>query len=198
MKIILASQSPSRKKLLSKIGLKFEVFATNIDEEKLLDPKKPADSCYAIAKQKALTAKIKYPKDLIITCDQMAYLNGKLFGKAHTEKKAIENLVQLQGKTHTLISALYMSWAKKDGFHISKSHLSMRPLSLKQITDYVRKEQPLKSAGSYHVESIGLTLFEKIKTEDFNSIEGLPLIKLVNQLKKWNYPLWNNIYQTLP
>ena len=195
MKIILASQSPSRKKLLSKIGLKFEVFAPNIEEEKLLDPKKPSDSCYAIAKQKALTAKIKHQKDLIISCDQMAYLNGELFGKAHTEKKAIETLVQLEGKTHTLISALCMSWGKKECFHISKSYLSMRPLSFKQIKDYVKKEQPLKSAGSYHVESVGLTLFEKIKTEDFNSIEGLPLIKIVNQLIKWNYPIWNNIHQ---
>ncbi|MCZ0932015.1 MAG: Maf family protein, partial [Oligoflexia bacterium] len=84
MKIILASQSPSRKQLLSKLGLKFEVFVPNIDEGKLLDSKNPSDSCYAIAKKKALKAKEKHPQDIIIACDQMAYLNGKLFGKAHT------------------------------------------------------------------------------------------------------------------
>ena len=190
MKIVLASQSASRKKLLSKVGLKFEIFIPNIDEKRLLDSKNPADSCYAIAKQKALKAQTKHPQDIIIACDQMVYLNGKLFGKAYTEKKAIETLIQLQGQTHILLSALCMLWEKKEFSHISKNHLSMRPLSLKQIKNYVTKEQPLKSAGSYHVESLGLALFEKIKTDDFNSIEGLPLIQVVNQLLIWGYPIF--------
>ena len=193
MKIILASQSPSRKKLLSKLGLKFEVFVPNIDEEKLLDLKHPSNSCYAIAKQKALRAKEKYPQDIIIACDQMACLDGRLFGKAYTEKKAIETLIQLSGKTHILLSALCMIWEKKEFSHVSKSYLSMRPLTSKQIKNYVRKEQPLKSAGSYHVEALGLALFEKIKTDDFNSIEGLPLIQVVNQLLKWGYPLFTSM-----
>ena len=193
MKIILASQSPSRKELLSKLGLKFEVLAPNIDEESLLDSKRPSDSCYAIAKQKALRAKEKHPQDIIIACDQMACLNDRLFGKAYTEKKAIETLAQLQGKTHILLSALCMLWEKKEFSYISKSYLSMRPLTSKQIKNYVMKEQPLKSAGSYHVESLGLALFEKIKTDDFNSIEGLPLIQVSNQLLKWNYPLFSDI-----
>ena len=192
MKIILASQSPSRKQLLSKAGLKFEVFIPNINEKKLLDSKNPSDSCYVIAKQKALKAKAQYPQDIIIACDQMALLNEKLFGKAHTEKKAIETLAQLQGKTHVLLSALYMLWENKKFSHISKSYLSMRPLTPNQIKNYVTKEQPLKCAGSYHIEALGISLFEKIETDDFNSIEGLPLIQVINQLVKWNYPLWSH------
>ena len=191
MKIILASQSPSRKNLLSKLGLKFEVLAPNIEEEKLMNFKNPVDSCSKIARQKALKIKESYPQDIIIACDQMACLDEKIFGKAHTEKKAIETLAQLQGKTHILLSALCMHWEKKEFFHISKSYLSMRPLTSKQIKNYVKKEQPLKSAGSYHIEALGLALFEKIKTDDFNSIEGLPLIQVVNQLLKWNYPLFS-------
>ena len=193
MKIILASQSSSRKKLLSKLGLKFEVFIPNIDEEKLLDSNNPAHSCYVIAKKKALKAEEKYPQDIIIACDQMAYLDGKLFGKAYTKKKAIETLAQLQGKTHILFSALYMKWDKESFSHVSKSYLSMRSLTSKEIKNYVMREEPLKSAGCYHVESLGLALFEKIKTDDFNSIEGLPLIQTANQLLKWDYPLFSNI-----
>ena len=192
MKIILASQSPSRKKLLNNLGLKFEVLASNINEEKLLDVKKPDKSCYAIAQQKALIARDKYPQDIIIACDQMAYLEGEFFGKAHTEKKAIQNLVQLQGKTHTLISALCMLWEKKEFYHISKSYLKMRSLTSRQIQNYVMKEKPLNSAGSYHIESLGIALFEKVKTDDFYSIQGLPLIQVASQLLKWNYPLFSN------
>ena len=98
------------------MGLKFEVVIPNIDEKSLLNSKHPSDSCYAIARKKALRAKEQYPQDIIIACDQMACLNGKLFGKAHTQKKAIETLAQLSGKTHILLSALCMIWEKKEFF----------------------------------------------------------------------------------
>ncbi|MCY4321432.1 MAG: Maf family protein [Bdellovibrionaceae bacterium] len=194
MKIILASQSPSRKKLLNKLGLKFEILAPNINEEKFLDVKNPENSCYQVAKQKALIGKNKYNQDIIIACDQMVYLDGELFGKAYTEKQAIQNLIQLQGKTHILISALCMLWEKKEFYHISKSYLKMRHLTLRQIKNYVMTDKPLKSAGSYHIESTGIALFEKVKTDDFYSIQGLPLIQVANQLLKWNYPLFSKSF----
>ena len=192
MNIILASQSPSRKKLLQQAGLSFKVFPAHINEEKFLDPKKPSYSCSQLAKLKALKAKKEYPENIIIGCDQMAYLKGKLFGKALTEKKAIENLIHLQGKTHKLFTAVCMLWENKSFLHVSKSLMTMRHLTVKQIKNYILKEQPLNSAGSYHIESYGITLFKKIETEDFNSIQGLPLIQVVNQLIKWNYSFWQD------
>ena len=88
MDIILASQSPSRKKLLQQTGVSFKVFPAHINEKKFLNPKKPSHSCSQLAKLKALKAKKEYPESMIIGCDQMAYLKGKLFGKALTEKKS--------------------------------------------------------------------------------------------------------------
>ena len=190
MKIILASQSPSRARLLSKTGLAFKVFSPHIDEKRFLNPKKPGDSCLFIAKQKALKAQALYKREIIIACDQMAYLEGRFFGKAHTIKKAIENLTKLSGKTHTLFSGLCLLWEDKKLLYLCQSHLSMRALSQQEIKSYVLKEKPLKSAGSYHIESQGIKLFEKIQTEDFNAIEGLPLIQVINQLAKWNSPLF--------
>ena len=189
MQIILASESPSRKRLLSQAGLQFKVFPPNIQEERFLNPKKPEDSCLYIAKQKALKAQSHYPEAIIIACDQMVYFEEHLFGKAYTIKKAIDTLVQLQGQTHCLFSALCMLWKEKNFYHICPSYLSMRPLNPKQIKNYVLRERPLNSAGSYHIESQGISLFQKIKTEDFNAIEGLPLIQIFNQLIKWGYPV---------
>ena len=189
MNIILASQSPNRKKLLLKAGVNFEIFDSKIEEERFFNPQRPAQTCKHLAKLKALKAQESYPESLIIACDQMAYLNGKLFGKAVNERQAVENLVQLQGKTHKLFTAVVMLWGQKSFYHVSKSLLTMRRLSISQIKQYISKDQPLKSAGSYHVEALGVSLFEKIKTEDFNSIEGLPLIQVMNQLVKWGYPL---------
>ncbi|MBC6415337.1 MAG: septum formation protein Maf [Bdellovibrionales bacterium] len=194
MNIILASQSPNRKKLLLKAGIEFKVFVPDIEEKDFINPKRPSYSCLQLARLKALKAKKKYPKNVIIGCDQMAFLKGKLFGKALTKRQALENLIQLQGKTHNLFTAVCILWEHKSFNYISKSSMTMRGLTVKQIKNYISKEKPLFAAGSYHIESSGISLFKKIKSEDFNSIEGLPLIQIINQLIKWGYPLFQDPY----
>lgn len=189
MKIILASQSPNRKKLLSKAGFIFEIFEPNIEEKQFIIKGQAKSSCINVAKQKALKAQTVYKNDILIACDQMAYLNNELFGKAHSVEKAIQCLTKLQGQTHSLLTGLYMLWGEKSYSYLCESKMTMRKLSKKQITNYILKERPLKSAGSYHIESQGIQLFEKIETEDFNAIEGLPLIQVINQLSKWGWPL---------
>lgn len=187
MKIILASQSPNRKRILSKAGIDFEVVSPYIQEKNFINPEKPKQSCLLLAKKKAVKIKNEHKQDLIIACDQIAYSEGKIFGKPGTTRKAIENLLQLNGKTHQLFTGLHMLYEEQSYSYVCESQMTMRALSLKQIKNYVLSEQPLQSAGSYHIESKGIQLFEEIKTEDFNAIEGLPLIKVINQLIKWNY-----------
>ena len=189
MKLILASQSPNRQKLLKKAGFTFEVFEPNIEEKQFIVTEKPKISCINVAKQKALKAQTVYKTDIVIACDQMAYLNGELFGKAHSVEKAIQCLTKLQGQSHSLLTGLYMLWEGKAYSYLCESKMTMRKLTEKQITNYILKEQPLKCAGCYHIESQGIQLFEKIETEDFNAIEGLPLIRVINQLSKWGWPL---------
>ena len=143
MNIVLASQSPSRKKLLTKAGFVFTVFAPHIPEERFIDLKKPTHSCLQIAQQKALKAKPLYKKRIIIACDQMVYFKGRLFGKAYTAEKAIKTLSYLQGKTHSLISGLCMLFGDKKHLYSCRSRMSMRPLSQKQIKAYVSAEKTL-------------------------------------------------------
>ena len=190
MKIILASSSPSRKRILEKTALDFEIFKPEIDEKALIDKKKPLDSCLKIARKKALKARLTHKKACIIACDQMVLFKGKLYGKAKTKKRAIETLNLLQGKTHTLVSALVMIYGEKKMEKIYKHEMSMRKLTKKEIETYVLSEKPLNSAGSYYIEGEGIKLFKEIKTHDFNAIEGLPVIEVMNQLKKWSFPLF--------
>lgn len=190
MKIVLASRSPSRKRLLSRTGLDFVCFDPSLREEDFFQPKKPGESCLAVAKQKALKAVKLYKEDIIIACDQMAWCKGQLFGKAHTEKRAFETLRFLSGQSHILFSGLFMLKGNETHCRIVQSRLTMRPLSDQQIRDYISTEKPLKSAGSYHIEARGISLFEKIKTEDMNAIEGLPLMAVFNQLVKWGAVSW--------
>ena len=190
MKIVLASRSPSRRRLLSRSGLDFVCFDPNIREEDFFRPQSPGESCLEVAKQKALKAVKTYKRHIIIACDQMVWRKGQFFGKAHTEKRAFEVLSFLSGKTHTLFSGLFMLKGRETHCRIVKSQLTMRSLSDKQIRDYISMEKPLKSAGSYHIEARGISLFEKVETEDMNAIEGLPLVAVFNQLAKWGAVPW--------
>ncbi len=192
MNIILASQSPNRQSLLKQANIKFQSWTPNIKEEKYLNDKdNPQHICLKIAQAKSLKASKIYHGSIIIASDQLAYLDGKFYGKALSIEKACQTLLDLQGKTHDLITSLHMCYKEKTFSHISVSKMSMRHLNLKQIEKYVSLDKPLNCAGSYHIESLGIGLFEKIETDDFNSIIGLPLTALINQLILWKYPYLN-------
>lgn len=190
MEIILASQSPSRKKLLTRAGIPHRVFIPSLEEECFLkETKLPSQEiCLNLAKMKAQKAAKECSHDtIVIACDQLAFLKGEPFGKAHTKEKAVENLTKLQGQTHKLIHGLYMNFGEKAFSHISINKMSMRPLTQEQIKKYVSLEKPLKSAGSYLVEGVGIGLFEKIESSDFFSIMGLPLTVVISQLIHWGF-----------
>ena len=190
MEVLLASQSLSRKKLLKQAGISHKTFAPLIKEAAFLKQTTlpPKEICLNLARMKGEKAERYFPDKAIIACDQLAFLKKKHFGKAHTKKKAIENLMKLQGQTHELIHGLYMSYGKETFSHVCISKMTMRPLNLSQIQNYVLKDQPLKSAGSYLIDGLGLGLFEKIETKDFSAIIGLPVTVVVNQLIVWGYP----------
>lgn len=189
MEVLLASQSPSRKKLLNQAGIPHKTFSPSIEEEEFLKQTKlpPQEICLNLARKKGEKAKKHHPDRVIIACDQLVFLKDEAFGKAHTEKKAMENLMKLQGQTHELMHGLYMSYKKQSFSHVSINKMTMRPLSFKQIQYYVLQDQPLKSAGSYLVDRLGLGLFEKIETPDFSSIIGLPVTVVLNQLICWGF-----------
>ena len=190
MKIVLASQSPGRRLLLKKIGLPFTALIPAIDEEACFQEiKNPSESiCLHIARRKADKIFPQQPSAVIISADQLAFLEGRFYGKAHTPERAVETLSRLQGKTHKLINGLYMRYGEKTFSHTTVNKMSLRPLTLNQIKSYVSRDRPLKSAGCYYVDRTGLGLVEKIESEDFSSILGLPIITVLNQLIQWGYP----------
>ena len=190
MKIVLASQSPGRKLLLKQTGLPFEIVVPSIDEAACFkEITSPDESiCLHIARKKAEKVFMQRPEAAIIAADQMAFFDGKFYGKAHSAEKAIQTLSLFQGKTHQLINGLYMRYENQSFSRTTINKMSLRPLSLAQIKTYVKRDQPLHSAGCYYIDQTGYSLFEKIESEDFSSIIGLPLMAVVNQLIKWGCP----------
>ncbi len=189
--IILASGSPSRRQQLEDLGFTFKVEISGIDEDSYKTNKDIplAEICQKLAQAKAEKVAESHPDALVLGGDQMAVLGSEIFNKAATVEQAIQSLMKLQGKRHTLFTALHMCYQKKTFSYLEINKMHMRKLTEEQVKKYVEIAKPLHCAGSYALERYGVALFEKIETRDQSAVIGFPLITLINQLIKWNIPL---------
>ena len=190
--IILASGSASRKQQLKDLGFTFTIKVSGIDEDFYKKQKNLgslSEVCQKIAQAKVEKVAKEYPNALVLGGDQMAVLDSKIFNKARTAEQAIESLMKLQGKTHSLFTALYMRYQEKTFKYLEANQMHMRALTKSQIKKYVEIAKPLHCAGSYALERYGIALFEKIETKDQSAVIGFPLITLINQLVKWDIAL---------
>ena len=186
--LVLASTSPYRRELLQKLGLPFTAAAPNCDEDhykKLIQD--PIELAATLARLKAES--LARPDNCVIGGDQVAALDSEILGKPGTFEKACEQLGKMQGRTHRLITALCVIHQGQAHPILDITEIQMRPLSRQQIENYVRRDQPLDCAGSYKIEKSGLVLVENLRTQDFSSIQGVPLIALTNLLSKLGYPI---------
>ena len=188
--IILGSTSIYRKKLLEKTGLVFSTQKPSFDEESakgqlLIQKKSPLEIAEALSRGKADS--IKAPESLIIAGDQLVQFNGEILGKAGNFENAFLQLKKLNGQTHELITAITIKTSEKT-LHLNHlTKLKMKILSDSELKNYLKKDEPYDSAGSYKIEESGLILFEKIESDDFSAIQGLPLIWITQQLKGMGY-----------
>jgi septum formation protein len=191
MELILASTSPYRKMLLDARSLKYTAVAPRCDEDALKDPSLSATALtLKLAKAKAESLVELYPEAYIIGSDQVLALGERIYGKPKTKERALEQLKSLQGQTHQLVTSLCVHTAKKQWLHTEVVSLTMHPWSESELQRYIDADLPLDCAGSYKLEKRGLLLFSKIEANDYESIIGLPLIKLFSILKEENFPLF--------
>ena len=194
MKIILASKSGVRKKILDKYQILCDVQPSNIDEDQVKESllEKGADPeiiSKNLAELKSTKISIKNPEQLVLGADSVISLNSKLINKPKDRQEALEILKKLNGQKHFLISSVCIS---KNGSMIwnytDSSELKMKRLSIEELKTYVDKinTQTLLSYGVYQIEADGLNLFEYIKG-DTDSIMGLP----IKQIKEYinNYQI---------
>lgn len=186
MKIILASASKYRKELLEKLGISFECIAADIDETPIKNRYDLSIEQRAIelACAKAKAIQVDYPNSLVIGSDQICHMDNEIFSKSGSIEKSQEILEKLSGKTHYLSTAYCIAHSDIYVTHINTTALKMRNLSSLQIKKYLRLDNPIDCAGSYKLELNGISLFEKVETQDYTAIVGLPLVQLGNDLNK--------------
>ncbi len=187
MSFILASQSPYRRAQLESLKLKFEVCAPSFDEESAKSLGGSAQELsLKLAEQKALSLCPQFPQQVIVGSDQVLAFGPKTLGKPGSREENILRLLELQGQSHQLYTSVAIVGPGQEPFlHTDCTKLKMRPLSRQEIETYVDLDQAWDCAGGYKFESLGLSLFEKVETEDPSSIIGLPLIATLRGLRLW-------------
>ena len=186
--IILASTSPYRKQLLERIGIPFEAKAPLCDEEavkdQLADQALTADQlACALAQAKAKSLAEREPNAIIIGSDQVAQLDGKALGKPGTEERALAQLSSMNGRSHQLCTAVCIIANGKYYEHLDVTTLHMAQHNEDALIRYVQRDQALDCAGSYKLEAAGISLFERIESDDHSAITGLPLLFVCNCLR---------------
>ena len=192
MKIILASKSGVRKKILDKHKIDCEVIVSNVDEDEiknsLLDEgANPLLISKNLAEIKSIKVSSKYPDRLVLGADSVISLDNELINKPRSRDEALEILKKLNNSKHFLISSVCIS---KNGSmiwnHSDSSELKMKNFTEKKLKDYLDKinTETLLAYGVYQIESNGLELFEYIKG-DQNSIMGLPIKDIINYIKEY-------------
>ena len=184
-RIVLASNSPRRKELLSGLGIQYEVKTLpDIDEsypEGLDGMEIPA----FIARSKADAYRsVMQPDELIITADTIVWLDGKVMGKPRDAEEAREMLRALSGQTHQVITGVCLTTPTHQKAFATLTDVTFATLSDEEITYYVDRYSPMDKAGSYGIQEwIGFIGVESISGSYFN-VMGLPIQRLYTELKK--------------
>ncbi|WP_226687771.1 Maf family protein [Stutzerimonas stutzeri] len=187
-RLLLASSSPYRQQLLSRLRLPFESCAPDIDETSL--PGESAEQLVTrLAEQKARALAEQYPNHLIIGSDQVAVLDSKIIGKPHTYERAKQQLQSASGNRVRFLTglALFDSATGRIQTDCVPFTVHFRELDEARIERYLKIEQPYDCAGSFKAEGLGISLFRATEGEDVTSLVGLPLISLVDMLLNEGY-----------
>ncbi len=183
--LVLASTSPFRRQLLEKLNISFQCAKPNIDETPN-EGETAIQLVERLAIEKAKAVSNQFENALVIGSDQVALCEGEILGKAHNFENAVKQLEKFSHKVVTFYTGLcvYNSETKQALSLVEPFYVHFKALSLEDITHYLQAEQPYNCAGSFKSEALGICLFEKLSGDDPNALIGLPLIKLVELLKK--------------
>ena len=184
-KIVLASNSPRRRELLSGLNLEYTVRVLPDIDESYPDTLKGEEIPMYISREKAEAYRNSMAEDeLIITADTVVCINEKVLGKPQTQEEAKEMLRELSGKTHRVITGVCLMTRGLQRTFSAPTQVTFDGLTEDEIEFYVEKFRPLDKAGAYGVQEwIGFVGVSRLEGSYFN-VMGLPVQRLYQELKK--------------
>ena len=189
VRIILASKSEIRRKLLENAGIDCDTLPAEVDEDalktELLADGAPAhDIAHALAELKATKVSNQHPDALVIGCDQLLDLGGRILSKPKSPEAAYEQLADMRGRAHHLLSgAVICQGARPLWHHVGVVQMQMRDVSDAYLRDYIARnwDSIRHCVGAYKLEEEGVRLFQAITGDHFH-VMGLPLIEIISFL----------------
>lgn len=189
--LVLASSSIYRSELLKRLQLPFQTISPDVDETPLAHESARSTSA-RLAELKARAVAERFPDALIIGSDQVALLDDQQLGKPLTHDNAVRQLRAMRGKTTCFYTALALFNSKTGNLQteVAENFVTLRDLSDAEIESYLQKEQPYHCAGSAKSEGLGIALISRMTGDDPNALIGLPLILLIEMLRRENVRLY--------
>ena len=187
MKVILASSSKFRKQLLDKLNISFKCISPDIDEKRL-NNESVKDYVKRLSIEKASKIACSNQKSIIIGSDEVADLKGKIIGKPITKKNAKKQLRMLSGNKVVFRTGLCVLNSETGKYYASVSNYNIffKDLDDNIINKYLENDDVLNCAASIRIEGLAINLVRKMNGADPSSIMGLPLIKLIDYLARFD------------
>lgn len=184
-RLVLASTSQYRRQLLERLGLRFTVAAPDVDESPL-PAELPVDLVNRLARDKAEAMARRHPGSIVIGSDQLALHGRDVIGKPGNVERCMEQLRSFSNQRLTFHTAVHMihSDTGSNESHLDLTTVHFRKLSNEEIERYVARERPMNCAGGFKSEGLGISLFERIESQDPTALIGLPLIWVCSALRR--------------
>lgn len=180
--VILASQSPRRRELLTLIGILHTVQPADLDESPW-PGERPVPHAERLARAKATALAARHPEAVVIAADTIVVLGGEILGKPRDADDAMAMLTRLAGRTHTVFTAIAVARDGRTESAVEEVAVTFRALAAREIADYVRTGEPMDKAGAYGIQGYGATIVERIEG-DYFSVMGLGLRRLTELLER--------------
>lgn len=182
--LILASSSPYRRLLLERLEIPFATATPDIDESPL-PGEAPETMVLRLAEAKARRVAVDHPGALIIGSDQIAVLDGRIIGKPGSHEVAVAQLLASSERTVPFLTSLCVLNAAtgRVQLDVATTQVTFRRLDRAMVEGYVARERPFACAGAIQVEKLGITLLDRIDSDDPTALIGLPLIRLARMLE---------------
>lgn len=180
MELVLASQSPRRRELLTLLGHPFRVQVASVDETMEDLPIEQAIARLSYRKAAAIGADAD---QIVIGADTVVVLDGKVLGKPADAEDAVRMLQSLSGKTHQVMTGVCALKGERALTHTEVTEVTFRPLTDREIRDYVATKEPMDKAGAYGIQGGAARFVEGIRG-DYYTVMGLPVCRLGLMLEK--------------